>query len=223
MKIDDISTRVKFYRIRVLKNVNLLPSCFHSFKGDFNWLNWIKVKSIICNFCHFSAIKGQIRSFLFFMYLNIICMHLYALCLSCAIQINLPRVKLPRSTQRSTCSSIQINPRSACADQADWPHLDWGLTLLTCSVGCLWWLARCPAGRSPAGWRRGLCTGRLPASAASRPGRPSHRGRPGAGSAARPAGAGSPAEDTTRCVFTSSQQPRRNKGFECQSKKRIND
>lgn len=36
MKIDDISTRVEFYRIRVLKNVNLLPSCFHSFKGDFN-------------------------------------------------------------------------------------------------------------------------------------------------------------------------------------------
>lgn len=76
MKIDDISTRVKFYRIRVLKNVNLLPSCFHSFKGDFNWLSWIKVKSIICNFCHFSAIKGRIRSFLFFMYLNIICMPL---------------------------------------------------------------------------------------------------------------------------------------------------
>lgn len=74
------------------------------------------------------------------------------------------------------------------------------LTRLTCSVGCLWWLARCPADRSPAGWRRGLCRGRPPASAASWPGRPSHRSRPAAGSAAPPAGAESPAQDTPRCV-----------------------
>lgn len=68
------------------------------------------------------------------------------------------------------------------------------LTQTTCSVGCLWWLARCPHDRSPARWMHGLCKGRPPALGASRLDRPSRRRSPAAGPAAQPAATGSPAE-----------------------------
>lgn len=90
-------------------------------------------------------------------------------------------------------SSYKISPRSTCADQRR--QTVPGLTPLTCSVECLVWLARCPAGRSPAGWRHGPCTGRHLVSAALLLSKPSHRSCPAAGPAARPEGAGSPAQN----------------------------
>lgn len=109
--------------------------------------------------------------------------------------------KLPTSNQLirqifdhlQVFSSYKISPRSTCADQSR--QTVPGLTPLTCSAECLVWLALRPAGRSPAGWRRGPCTGRRPVSAALLLSMPSHRSCPAAGPAARPEGAGSPAQN----------------------------